>query len=682
MSRLASPFRRLVPVLRSSAPHLGRFAFVALNLAMMACWFASYLQWMWFQLQNYDVVLLDGSFQLYNPLRRIAAGQRGGVDFQFFHGLAIPYVHYPAFAAFGGTYASAEVVRHLYAFVAGFLAWFLPFWAASRRMSVALGLTSVALFVQEELHLHGLILPQNSLIGLRSLMPMVAFAVLLWERTWRVEAVLAGLASGSAVLLGTDHGLGCILGVAFVVLGRWWYRLPGGGGKGLALFGAVAFGTAALGFVSMAGVSGAVRAVTFALRDVPQDQFWYFGVPPNPYFDSPQRLFTDATTMPVLVRLLLALGLCAWACAAKFARPFAVLCAGWLAYAMFSMVGCLGYVSDHYTLPATRILIAMGLIVAWRGLVQARDAGPAGLALWRGAIVAEVLVALGVLVAGIGPHGSSLVKLILLRKSLAPALAEFREKPVRLSPQAEGHFAQLHGWVLKHGPQGRAPVVWSTYASLLEDRLGVFHPQCDYIIHALGPDGRGDYLARFRECQPDFAVTIRRQYTGHEEWLQAAHWPFYEELLLNYEHVGSTFAAHLWKRTHRPWRSPTHSSIVVSAEPSGAATMVPDVGLPAGGVLVVEASYGVRNSTAWLPVLGQTPRYLVQMGQTQSHLPVSLPPYRTTWSWPLRLAGPGSKPFLVAQTTGPFRHGALNVQEYRLRRTEAPPEALQILMGP
>ena len=56
---------------------------------------------------------IDGPFQLYNALRRIAAGQTGGFDFQFFHGLAIPYLHYVPFLLFGGTFQASEVTRQL-----------------------------------------------------------------------------------------------------------------------------------------------------------------------------------------------------------------------------------------------------------------------------------------------------------------------------------------------------------------------------------------------------------------------------------------------------------------------------------------------------------------------------------------------------------------------------------------
>src|SRR5947209_8516357 len=53
----------------------------------------------------------DGPFQIFNPLRRIAAGQTGGVDFIFYHGIGVPYLHYPLFALFGKTLAASELSR-------------------------------------------------------------------------------------------------------------------------------------------------------------------------------------------------------------------------------------------------------------------------------------------------------------------------------------------------------------------------------------------------------------------------------------------------------------------------------------------------------------------------------------------------------------------------------------------
>src|SRR5207248_5946306 len=61
---------------------------------------------------------IDGPFQLYNALRRIHAGYRLGVDFQFFHGAAIPFLHYPMYWAFGEGIFASEFARQLISVVA------------------------------------------------------------------------------------------------------------------------------------------------------------------------------------------------------------------------------------------------------------------------------------------------------------------------------------------------------------------------------------------------------------------------------------------------------------------------------------------------------------------------------------------------------------------------------------
>src|SRR6266536_5241521 len=53
----------------------------------------------------------DGIFQLLSPLRRLAAGQTPGHDFQFFHGIGTLFLHYPLFAAAGGNLFAAELAR-------------------------------------------------------------------------------------------------------------------------------------------------------------------------------------------------------------------------------------------------------------------------------------------------------------------------------------------------------------------------------------------------------------------------------------------------------------------------------------------------------------------------------------------------------------------------------------------
>src|SRR4051812_13210769 len=96
---------------RSAALRAGT---VAASVAFLAYWVVGHL------LNAVDVSLIvfdrpraDGPFQLFNALRRIDAGQRGGVDFQFFHGIGLPYLFYPFYRLFGGSIHGSEFARQL-----------------------------------------------------------------------------------------------------------------------------------------------------------------------------------------------------------------------------------------------------------------------------------------------------------------------------------------------------------------------------------------------------------------------------------------------------------------------------------------------------------------------------------------------------------------------------------------
>ena len=56
---------------------------------------------------------MNGAFQLYNPLHRLAAGGLLGRDFDFFHGPGTLLLHYPVFALAGGDLLASELSRNL-----------------------------------------------------------------------------------------------------------------------------------------------------------------------------------------------------------------------------------------------------------------------------------------------------------------------------------------------------------------------------------------------------------------------------------------------------------------------------------------------------------------------------------------------------------------------------------------
>ena len=55
----------------------------------------------------------DGTFQLYNPLRRITDGQLAGLDFPVFHGVGVPWLHLAVFELLGSNVFAAETAKWL-----------------------------------------------------------------------------------------------------------------------------------------------------------------------------------------------------------------------------------------------------------------------------------------------------------------------------------------------------------------------------------------------------------------------------------------------------------------------------------------------------------------------------------------------------------------------------------------
>jgi len=208
----------------------------------------------------------------------------------------------------------------------------------------------------------------------------------------------------------------------------------------------------------------------------------------------------------------------------------------------------------------------------------------------------------------------------------------------------------------------RPPVIWSTYAGQVEAHYGVLHPHTDYIIHAIGPAGRDEYLAAFRRTGPDYVVTFRRDTFAYEEWLENATWAFFQEVLLNYEPLAAGSVAVVWRRTDHPWRIPTTEGRV-SRDPEAPDRFTVPVppGLPPDAALVVEVEYEVRNPLRQIPVVGGLPRYLLGPSGCLNETPVSLPPYRRSWSFPV---------FPVAGQTPTFFAGTFSLVGGRVTVTK------------
>ena len=90
---------------------------------------------------------------------------------------------------------------------------------------------------------------------------------------------------------------------------------------------------------------------------------------------------------------------------------------------------------------------------------------------------------------------------------------------------------------------------FATYASAQEVVNDSFQPSgTDYIIHVLGDEQRENYLDAFENGDFKYAATIREEYTDWECWAKTANWFFYRKLYQNWHPVYANTYELYWEK--------------------------------------------------------------------------------------------------------------------------------------
>jgi hypothetical protein len=223
-------------------------------------------------------------------------------------------------------------------------------------------------------------------------------------------------------------------------------------------------------------------------------------------------------------------------------------------------------------------------------------------------------------------------------------------------------------------PTGQLPSIWSTYSGWLEARYGLFHPSFDYIIHALGPANRAQYLERFRATTPQLVQTVLPTYTQYEPWIEETSWDFYEDLLKRYAVVQKTPWSLFWER--QPADAPPDQLLGEPTVDSGTqiaalGSVPPSPGMPVT-LMTVEVEYRARNPLARIPLIGSNPRFLVGITGALPHTPVTLDPYVTKARFPL-VAAPRATPTLAFRTFSLLPGASLEVRHIRVWQVSVTP---------
>ncbi len=602
----------------------------------------------------FDGAVGDGPFQLFNALRRLAAGQVAGRDFPVFHGLGLPWLHYPLFRLFGQGLFGSELSRQLTSTLLCTAALAIMLRAASGSWQrTAFRLAPVFIVVQLSAVLFGTFSdPGTSMTDLRGVAPLLGATLYATTQSRRLRLLLITVCLGVVPVIAVDQALPFFLAVLVVVLTllfRYFRtRQPGALQPVSELITALACGLAmALCLMLLiSGPQGTLAALKFNFVETPRDQFWFFGAPSNlyypddgSYFRSLADLVTNSYSRPILV----------WLVGAGLALRYLVKrpdlsvrrtgCAILLSYGFLSAAPSLGYLGYTYLKDGTSAMLLALLLV--RGETVAR---------W----------------------------LLRLRKLMLPVLAAFvlfqsvlaAQKIVRLAQAPDlrtVHFSERWQAILTTGEDlvhryrhRGGSALWTTYSNQLNSTVGEFLPAEDYIIHALGPERRARYLAAFQKADPAVVMTVASPY---EYWLQNETWGLYEQLLRRYSLAGvagsSVDGVVYW--VHNPLGAPPNQTTPGNAQLVNKGHFVIQ---PPGGktrVGTVSLRYQLRYASDFERLRSKMSRYLLTGDSPARPLAVSLAPYATTWSFPV--IATNLPVHFTASTSGIFSGGRVEIED-------------------
>jgi hypothetical protein len=592
---------------------------------------------------------IDGPFQIFNPLRRIAAGQIPGVDFQFYHGILIPFIHYPVFALLGKTIFASEISRQVVSIFAFVGSLYLVFFAYTRKLQASATLSALAILLIYTARAYPLMFPSGSLTGLRSTMPLIFFAVLLLDFPAMHAAAALGVVAALAITTSTENGLAVTL--AFMLsalifalrhkqLAQSW-RLA-----------AVFMTSLAAGLVLVLGLLSHFRGIRSILKynfvDVPKDQYWLFSSAPANAPASVADLFIDPWFwVPLAVTFILFLATLQTTLLLP-AKSMVQLPPAGMAMTLYALATFTPYLSRYnpeYAQPAIRICSIYFV------LVLAHYAAPS-LARFRPAKLALHAVT-AVLIIWFVTYRANTFDIASLRERIS-VLKSAHWKP-SLQPNWQTYLTQAETLM----PDAAGKTIWSEYSGLLHDHFGKFNPSTDYMIHVLGPQPR-------------------------EEYLHNTFWDFYQELLLNYTKKGVTGHSVIWERKFPVSATLRSAGIVAQGHLNGPLPIPLPADMGPNQLLVVELQYEIHNPWQWLPMIGHSPRFVVHWDGVVGPIwtpSVALPEYRSTVRFPL-IPRRGENPRLRFSVDSVLPGASIDVRQVSLSLLSLSPEDFDEFAGP
>lgn len=606
---------------------------------------------------SFDCQHTNGCFQMYNPLRRLAAGQIPGYDFQFFYGVGTALLHYPLFWLAGSDLLSSEISKIMLSpllFIAvtvSFSRAVLRSWRRSFFAAAVIGSLSSLLFP-------AIFFDDHHLFGVRAAVPVAAGCLLLYllrrriVRSWLLSALMAVL-SAASFFVSPDQGVSMIIGSVIAITVFSGAKLSTV--KSLGFFVAVCLLTilALFGITSGVWLFEPLRYHLFVSR---LDHFWLFGAVPGGFFGS-ENFFSGRAYIPISYGLSVVVLIALVKYKKSIERSALVTASYLLAYGVFSTAAVLGYERVEYfhalywCMALVALLLLHQLKIVHKKIARHKAFAVAILALLAfGAMTHRTVIAWSELWEAKG------------RSVGVQALG------VTMSPRWTEHIIAADT-MIDEG-DGRMPI-WSTFSGPTEASLDIFNPASDYMFHSQGPEARQRYYSSFSETQPQLVRTTDNE-KYFEYWLSSTYWPFYEMLLDNYSVMFKNYGGALWVRNDRPWRERADDEWEGRLEIEDNAIILP-ANKAGAAIMAIRIEYEIRNPWRSFPVIGGLPRYHLHASAKEYIHPYyySLPSYAEQFIFPvyLRENQPVVRYAARAQYFLPFVDVALKSAQYRYIET-------------
>ena len=186
------------------------------------------------------------------------------------------------------------------------------------------------------------------------------------------------------------------------------------------------------------------------------------------------------------------------------------------------------------------------------------------------------------------------------------------------------------------------------------------------------------YAERFAADKPDIVQTIAPTYTMYEEWLETNHWNFYRPLLRDYSIVAVGPWSYFWVRRSAPWNERAQLIADTPIPPGTLAIAFDGRSVPTDSIGLFEVTLHYHAVNPWraVPVIGSLPRYVVYIGNSANHYPLSLAPYETTRIFPVLTVGPGEV-HVRGAVVSLLGHASLVFDSIRVERIRIAPENMR-----